>query len=950
MNFFETIVKRTANFSIQSYEENKHDLFDFFNNNELFHLCILTASESLFKDLNKNKSKKTNGSLYNYFIRAHFNPTPFGVFNSVGVLKWDKSTTIPKTDALRLMVKYDNLFVSLKTSSRMQDNFLDLSYCPNPSIHYLNDEKIGFYKSNNTGNDKIEISYIEVDVDEDLIWLLNQFKDGKRINTVVEELILQGFDRSEIQVFLLETIETGLFIETFLFDSYTDKLYEDYPLYPSGLIKKREHLLRTKNEIEDFKEKYISEQKTFFEDENSPKDFYAINSFDIDKGYLNFNIQDKIKRYIDFSVHYNSETTAVNDHLGKFINKVQNKFNEGFIPFNKIFNPYSGISYNEIKTQNELKLHKDIKLKILASKEKKLFLNMPVEDNLEIKATKLPATFNVVIEILTCKTSGEEIIYVHGLGDPSALNLISRFSDVSNDACQDIIKHEKEVNPNKIIADINCVGNFRSINVASTKQRYDYCIPVNTSFVEDNNPILLSDVYIHLQNNTFALVSKKYKKQILPKKVSAINSKLLESDVYNFLCDYEFYNQEIYGVNFNFNAFQFCLPYVPRIYLEKGLLLYPAQILLVLDDLSFDEFSSYLLQKITEHDFSKRIIISESHRKVILDTENNDNIILLYEKLKSVKFIYVSECLYDYFLPKIQRNSENFAHELIVSIKNPHYFRPNIDYSNSEISTKESQNVAVVSDWLYLELFCNSYADSEVFKAVYNSIILENKADQFFFVNYTNPERHLRLRFKSKSIENKQFMISVVDDLKSRNIIGKYQIMPYEQEIYRYGGIDMMEFSEIIFDLDSRDFLLKVCNQDTEIDELRIIAVLKIKSYLSFLGFSLDEMILHCQNAIENYSLEFEFTSQLRKSFNKEYASIKFKIDQYDYEDFLLQRDLQSNFINLVKAASNFQMHHYAWLITHMSMNRHFKEDQRYNEFKMYYFTKSYLNQIKFKQ
>ncbi|MEP7095315.1 MAG: thiopeptide-type bacteriocin biosynthesis protein [Flavobacterium sp.] len=835
MVFFDTIVKRVANFSIQSYEHHKDDLIAFFNGNELFKLGVLTASNSLYTDIKKNKSEKVEGSLYNYFIRAHFNPTPFGVFNSVGSLKWDKVDEMSKAEEMRVMVKYDNLFISSKINNSIESNYLFSSYCTNPSIYFLSNEKIGFYKSENKTNDKIQISYTEIDIDEDLIWLLKQFEYGKKVDLVVEDLIQQGFEKEEVEGFMLETIEAGLIIETFLFNAYTDKLYNQYNPFNSNLISKREHLLKSTNEIEKFAKDYISEQEFLFEENAKPKDFYAINSFDTATGSLNVDIQEKVRKFIDFAVHYNSDTHPINDNLEKFINQLQSKYNEGFVPLSTVFNPYSGIRYNDIKTEHHLKLDKEILTKILSSADNNLYLNLPTDDKTAIKASKLPATFNVMLETLVCKRSGESIIYITGLGDPSALNIISRFSDVTQDACNDIISYEKKANPEKILADINCVGTFRSINVAPTSQRFDYCLPINTAYKEEANPILLSDIYVHLHNNNISLVSQKHKKQILPKKVSAINHKLLDSDLYNFLCDFEFYNQEIYSVNFNFNAYQLRLPYVPRIYLEKGILLYPAQILLVYNNFSLEKFRIYLHEKINQYSFSKKIVISEMHRVVILDIENKKNIDLLFEKLKSTKQIYVSECLYDHFNPGITRSSENFAHELVVAVKNPYYTRQNVDYSNLDISIVESQNTAVVSDWLYLDLFCNTYADSELFKTVYNKIILENKTEQFFFVNYTNPDRHLRLRFKTKSIENKQFIISLVHELKLKNIISKYHILPYEQEIHRYGGPEMMEFSETVFDLDSRDFLANVADQDFEENEQEIIAILKVKNYLNFL-------------------------------------------------------------------------------------------------------------------
>lgn len=54
-------------------------------------------------------------------------------------------------------------------------------------------------------------------------------------------------------------------------------------------------------------------------------------------GNLDINIQDKISKYIDFTIKYNSETQVVNDTLNKFISKLSNRFNDGLISLNTVF-------------------------------------------------------------------------------------------------------------------------------------------------------------------------------------------------------------------------------------------------------------------------------------------------------------------------------------------------------------------------------------------------------------------------------------------------------------------------------------------------------------------------------------------------------------------------------------------------------------------------------------
>lgn len=54
-----------------------------------------------------------------------------------------------------------------------------------------------------------------MDADENLLWLLNQFKKGNSLKIVAENLISEGYDGEEVEAFLQEIVESGLIIDTF---------------------------------------------------------------------------------------------------------------------------------------------------------------------------------------------------------------------------------------------------------------------------------------------------------------------------------------------------------------------------------------------------------------------------------------------------------------------------------------------------------------------------------------------------------------------------------------------------------------------------------------------------------------------------------------------------------------------------------------------------------------
>lgn len=117
----------------------------------------------------------------------------------------------------------------------------------------MNECRIGFYKSKNLLNDKIELSYAEIDYDDDLQWIIDKFKNCIKVNIVLEELILSGFERAEVESYLLEIIEAGLIIEEFLYFPFAAKLANQNSKFPSNLVQGKNFELKNENDFKLFK-------------------------------------------------------------------------------------------------------------------------------------------------------------------------------------------------------------------------------------------------------------------------------------------------------------------------------------------------------------------------------------------------------------------------------------------------------------------------------------------------------------------------------------------------------------------------------------------------------------------------------------------------------------------------------------------------------------------------
>ncbi|WPO79418.1 thiopeptide-type bacteriocin biosynthesis protein [Flavobacterium sp. KACC 22761] len=945
MKFFNTIIKRTASFPIESYTENRNNIKAFFFNNDLFQLSILFASRSLYNDVKKNKSGKTNLSLNKYFSRAHFNPIPFGLFTSVGSSEWRDKTVLLKSKLLELKVEFDNLYISEKTNLINAEEWKQYRYFTNPSVHFLSPEKISFYKSQKLPIGSYETKYVELDYDEDIQWLLDRFKNGTSIKDVTNDLLENEFSLSEIDAFLLEIISAGLIINEVTFHPYRETIYKNS--VPSTLINLSTYKLESKNDFDYFTTNYIAEQDIYLSEEGIQSSYsHSISLFEKESDYLDSKIQEKLFKYIQFNVNYNSDYTPITNSVLEFGNKFYHSFSDGYIPLSKVFNPYSGLKYSTTEFKNENKLHSDILSQILTASSKEVLLKN-VKTSIKSK-NQLPATFNVIFEILNCKITGKEIVYCKSVTGTSAINLLSRFNHISEAACQDIANFEKEIYKDKIIAEINMIAKPRATNIISSHQYYDYNIPINTAHSENSNPIYLADLYLRFNGSGFVLVSKKHQKEIIPRVTSAINNGLSDSEAHRFLADLQSQNNEIHHINFNLNYYKnFYLPYVPRIYLDDDLLLYPAQLLVANNNYTFEQFKKVLFENVEKNDFSKRVSLTDKKGEIIIDIENDEHLEILFSRFSTSNTFYISESLYESFFPAISSNEKHHAHEFVASIKNTEFTSVKNTFKIPEEDNFETVNVPVLSNWLYLDLTCNPYAQNDLLTIIYDAILSEETVDQFFYVRYNYPENHLRVRFKTESKKLKEHIISEINNLKTKNFILTYKILPYEPETYRYGGKELLNVTESIFSKDSFDTIQNILKTEPNDEKIICFSVLKIQYYFSLFGFTLDQMIMLCDANIESFSNEFTLSATLRKELNQKFSVVKNKFDDIIYANFLNDESLKSTLKSHLEKSDLIRSNYAADLI-HMSLNRLFDKEQRYNEFKSYYWAKLYFNRLKF--
>ncbi len=947
IDFFKQTIVRTTSLSYEHYEKNATNLLDFCENNIFFKMSILLSSRILYDEIAKGKIENTSTSLNSYLSRAHFNPVPFGTFSGIGVVSWNDKTKLRLNPSLILVVEHDNLFITNYFLEDISESSNDIKYYSNPSVHILGESKIGYYKSEKLKDGNYKTKYADLDFDETAKWVTDFFKKGISLWEARNYLSTEGFENSDINDFFDSLTTSGLILSEIAHYPYrqpSKKIDFEY----SSLVKTGVHRLSSTEDCKNFMNAYKAEQNNFNHSVYEQKKYlHSIASFRDIKGGVGNDIKNKIKDFLYFTLLKNSNYKPINQSLKKFGERFYHRYQDRFVPIGKVFNPYSGFEY-ETSFENKLTFPPDIVSKILISDKDDVVLPKVRKLN-EVKAKikEFPTTFSIVYELLTCKVTNKNVVYMKGVNGASAIPLVARFDYHSNDLCKEIASFEQNSQRNEAIAEVNLFSKPRAINLVAQQQYFDYHIPINTIPIDDSSPLTISDLFLRYDSTGFALISKKLGKLVTPRITSAINVSLSDSSIYQFLADLQYQNKEVYALSLNMNFYRNTyLKYVPRIYLGGDILLSPAQILITTSGMNLDEFKDYLNNLLSEYSFSGKISYFDGQRgEIVLDTKNNQNIQKLYDVLKHVHQMYISEVLYESFDSMIVDGKNlGYCHELVSSVK------INSDITNSRPKIHISEDMflveefsPIVSDWLYLEVFSNSYAENDILIQLYESILMDDSKMLFFFVRYDYPQNHLRLRFKVKTEIQKNKIVQLLSQMKSNSLLSTYRILPYEPEIHRYGGVDLIRMSEEIFGLDSHDTLKNLIAINSSENETYVFAIGKIYSYLQLFSFSHMEMVEFCKINISSFSNERILTVKEKKELSRLYKILK--------NDLFGSNFLESNFTMIIdryKDLNSKIKDKYGYLsdIIHMSMNRIFDSEQRLHELKSYHLTKKYIDQL----
>ncbi len=276
-------------------------------------------------------------------------------------------------------------------------------------------------------------------------------------------------------------------------------------------------------------------------------------------------------------------------------------------------------------------------------------------------------------------------------------------------------------------------------------------------------------------------------------------------------------------------------------------------------------------------------------------------------------------------------------------------------------------------EWLYYKLYSGpKTADvmlTEIIKPATEKLLSERIIDKWFFIRYSDPKQHIRLRFH---YTNPKYIFNIIQEINSlskpfieQNLIWKVQLDSYQREIERYGE-NTMELAESLFFHDS-SMIVEMLNliEGDDGEKIRWLFSLRaIDVFLTNFQFNLQQKMDLLKVLADNFGKEFRLNSPLIKQ-----LSNKFRKDKKIIYDILdRDKDQDSNLRPLFQLLNNksknskvvvteiletnksnklqMPLDNLLSSYIHMMMNRIFKSKQRLHEMVIYGFLFRYYKSM----
>ena len=886
----------------------------------------------------EDELKNLKGSLYKYTSRLANRCTPFGLWASVSTIGLAKETNIDVASAeLKRTTKFDMYFLGeiLPEITKHKEIREVLKYYPNNSMYKVMDKYrfVEYYFKDKARCHKIS----EVDINDYLEKTINIAQKGATISELIKPITDDNISGEDARAFINQVIDSQFFVNELEFtltgDDYLESLLtvlaeERFNFYEANVVK--ELLLSLKSKINAIDESVFNSPEKYREiheqiekeiQEADIAKLFQVDSYkDLSTSTLSYSTVKQLRSAI--VVLNKLQNKRSNATLDDFKKKFQERYEEYEQPLINVLDPDLGIGYgqgsgaktplvdklairgNHVSHTRQISWSK--KSEFLFKKALSSLQNGTSEVSLtdeEINQFKenenlYPDSFSTFFNVF--HENGEEKVHLKSVWGPSANGLIGRFAHLDEsieDMCNSIHEHEKQLYPDKILAEIIHLPQARTGNILYRKFQRDYEIPyLGNSSLDKEQQLDVSDLYVSVRRGKVTLRSKRLNKEIIPRLGNAHNYSANALPIYHFLCDIQ--DQEQTGLGFSWGTLQNEFNYLPRVS-YKGIILSRATWALDYDTIKAIlankevDVVAYIRAFQKERNIPNVVAFTQGDNEVVVNFENDLSCKVFYYMLKGERFIQLKE-----FFFEEDTVTGAYCNEFVLpSYKNVPKAKEqtNVQPLKTQKATLQKASYSTGDEWLYYKFYCGERVGekllNQAIKPIVDELEANNLIDKWFFIRYADKDGH-HLRFRIHLNDQTKFSECVliikkhIQQFENNLLIWKTQTDTYLRELQRY-GFESIDATEELYYNDSEATVkfADLIEGDAGERVRWLFSLLSMDHLLNDFGFDVKQKMQLLNAAKTSFGKEFNKTGALNKQVNELYSENMSNIEAFLNED-----------------------------------------------------------------
>ena len=361
---------------------------------------------------------------------------------------------------------------------------------------------------------------------------------------------------------------------------------------------------------------------------------------------------------------------------------------------------------------------------------------------------------------------------------------------------------------------------LRAANITVRPHGHDYEVVLGCSAgVPASHTVLLSELSVRLQDGTFVVSWDAHGVDLLIRANHMLNARSSPA-VCRFLTDLSQQRQV------PFRPFDWgpaaLLPALPRIQVGRIVLALarwrPTELVEVARQATTAEFAAAVTDWRNKWTVPRYVYLSFVDQRLLLDLECQLQLNAFRAELRrgpDQRSIVVEEALPGPGDAWLSGAEGHFASEIVVPL-----VRSDIHSAASRSAPIAESRLLTVpksvvyppgTDWLYAKLYCPAYSEDDVLldaAGFAQMLLAAGSIDNWFFVRYADPDRHLRIRMHGRPQTLQGVVLPQLSSwarhLVERDVCRRFCLDTYEPEMERYGGVAGVELSERVFGADSR--------------------------------------------------------------------------------------------------------------------------------------------------